>query len=261
MSKLNLISERISDAINKKGYSYGELAAMTNIPKSAIHRYAIGETPKIPLDRIEKMAVALGVSLSYLLGLEESKITVGDRIKELRIKNGLSQIELADKIGSTKQAVYKYEKGIVTNIPFEKIQKLSRALLTTPTYLLGIEENKMQSPIIDKKYKMFKERLNEAMMIREKSAAQLSRETGLSKAQLSQYTNGIYEPKYMAVQKLSDALDVNVAWLIGMDSSMEKRIELQNETELEKEFKLWLPNASDDEKSALLIILKHFNNK
>lgn len=67
-------------------------------------------------------------------------MTIGDRIRDLRIKNGLSQIDLAEKIGSTKQAIYKYEKGIVTNIPSDKLQDIARALFTTPAFLMGWEE-------------------------------------------------------------------------------------------------------------------------
>lgn len=68
---MNDISTRLLQAIQKKEYSYGDMAKLTGIPKSAIQRYATGETEKIPLDRLEKMAFALGVSSSYLMGWEE----------------------------------------------------------------------------------------------------------------------------------------------------------------------------------------------
>lgn len=48
--------------------SYGELANNTGIPKSAVHRYVIGETEKIPLDRVEKISKYLHVRPEYLLG-------------------------------------------------------------------------------------------------------------------------------------------------------------------------------------------------
>lgn len=62
------LSNRILRLIEDKGLSYGELAEMTNIPKSALQRYATGETEKIPLPRIEILANALGVSSAYLIG-------------------------------------------------------------------------------------------------------------------------------------------------------------------------------------------------
>lgn len=52
---------------------------------------------------------------------------------------GKTQEELATVAGTTKQAIYKYETGIVTNIPLDKIELLARALETTPAHLLGWE--------------------------------------------------------------------------------------------------------------------------
>lgn len=64
------ISERLYKAILAKEYSYGDMARMTGIPKSAIQRYATGETGKIPLDRLKVMASVLGVSAEYLMGCD-----------------------------------------------------------------------------------------------------------------------------------------------------------------------------------------------
>ncbi|MBO5883881.1 MAG: helix-turn-helix domain-containing protein [Clostridia bacterium] len=64
-------------------------------------------------------------------------MSIGKIIKQERIKQGFSQEDLAKAIGSTKQAIYKYETGIVTNIPTEKIEKIALFLGVSPTYLLG----------------------------------------------------------------------------------------------------------------------------
>ena len=55
-------------------------------------------------------------------------------------------------------------------------------------------------------------------------AAELTKRTGLSKAQISQYTNGVYEAKQTALYKLAVALDVSEAWLMGYDVDMERLI-------------------------------------
>lgn len=67
-------------------------------------------------------------------------MNVGDRIKQRRKKIGMSQTDLANKVGSTKQNIYKYENGIITNIPSDKIETISAALFTTPAYLMGWDE-------------------------------------------------------------------------------------------------------------------------
>lgn len=62
------VSKRLLELIGRSGMSYSELAEKTGIPKSALQRYATGETAKIPLNRMEAMAAALKTTPSYLLG-------------------------------------------------------------------------------------------------------------------------------------------------------------------------------------------------
>lgn len=65
-------SKKILDSIEKANLSYGELSKITGIPKSALQRYATGETEKIPIDRLEQIADATNVSVQYLMGWEET---------------------------------------------------------------------------------------------------------------------------------------------------------------------------------------------
>lgn len=65
---MNEIAHRITQYMKEKGMSYGELSRLTNIPKSALQRYATGETTKIPLDRIGAIASALNVTTASILG-------------------------------------------------------------------------------------------------------------------------------------------------------------------------------------------------
>ena len=75
------VSRRLFDMIVRRGKSYGELAELTGIPKSALQRYATGETAKIPLNRLEALAQALQTTPSYLLGwdrgLEAGRLPAG----------------------------------------------------------------------------------------------------------------------------------------------------------------------------------------
>ena len=63
--------------------------------------------------------------------------TVGERIKELRLKLGLSQVEFASKIGVSKQTLYKYENNIITNIPSDKIEAIADCFGISPATLMG----------------------------------------------------------------------------------------------------------------------------
>lgn len=78
-------------------------------------------------------------------------MTIGEKIKNLRIKSGLTQDDIAKRTGTTKQAIYKYENGIVTNIPTDKIEKMADLFGVTPSYLMGWEDEpqKENPPIPD----------------------------------------------------------------------------------------------------------------
>ncbi len=70
----------------------------------------------------------------------------------------------------------------------------------------------------------FSNRLNTAMRIRNIKATELSEKTGIAKSSLSEYINGKYEAKQDGVYLLAKALDVNEAWLMGLDVPMERNI-------------------------------------
>ena len=67
-------------------------------------------------------------------------MTLGERIRELRQKSGLTQEELAKEIGySTKTSISKMENDLL-DINQSTIVALARALKTTPSTLMGWED-------------------------------------------------------------------------------------------------------------------------
>lgn len=67
------ISKRLLQLIEDNDISYGELSKKTNIPKSALQRYATGETEKIPITRIEVIAKALNTTAQFIMGWDENE--------------------------------------------------------------------------------------------------------------------------------------------------------------------------------------------
>lgn len=68
-------------------------------------------------------------------------MNMGERIKQLRLANGLTQEELGKYIGVQKSAIRKYEKGEVQNIKRSSIEILSNLFKVSPSYLMCIEED------------------------------------------------------------------------------------------------------------------------
>ncbi len=67
----------------------------------------------------------------------------------------------------------------------------------------------------------FMNRLNQALQLRNMKAIELSEKTGISKARISQYVNGVYTPKSKGTYAIAKALNVNETWLMGYDVPME----------------------------------------
>lgn len=74
-------------------------------------------------------------------------MNMGERIRQLRIANGLTQEELGNYIGVQKSAIRKYEKGEVENMKRSSIQTLSKLFKVSPSYLMCLENEDNYSNI------------------------------------------------------------------------------------------------------------------
>lgn len=62
---------------------------------------------------------------------------IGIRLRQLRKKLGYTQEFVGKNIGVSKQTLYKYEMGIITNIPSDKIEALAKLYGVQPEYIMG----------------------------------------------------------------------------------------------------------------------------
>lgn len=67
--------------------------------------------------------------------------SIGNRIKTLRLALKYTLEELGVAVGVSKATIQRYETGIISNIPSDKIELLAKALQTSPAYLMGWEED------------------------------------------------------------------------------------------------------------------------
>lgn len=61
----------------------------------------------------------------------------GERLRTLRTEKNMSMEEVGQHIGVGRANVYKYEHGMVKNIPPEKARKLAELFEVTVPYLMG----------------------------------------------------------------------------------------------------------------------------
>ena len=62
---------------------------------------------------------------------------------------------------------------------------------------------------------IIKDRLNEALKLRNMTAAELSKRSGIAKSSLSRYLTGENIPRSIAIGKMATALNVSPAWILG----------------------------------------------
>lgn len=119
-------------------------------------------------------------------------MNIGDRIKTLRMNKDLSQTELAEKIGVSKQTLYKYENSLITNIPSDKIELLARHLGSSPAVLMGWEPNMdiEEDNIWHPNYRMYN-----ALLEDEDYCLLLEAAAGCTKSQIKMATNMLNEFK------------------------------------------------------------------
>lgn len=74
---------------------------------------------------------------------------VGERIKNRRIELGISQDELAQKLGYKDRSTISYiEKG-GENLPISKVKEIADALGVSPGYLMGWDDQEAVEPSLD----------------------------------------------------------------------------------------------------------------
>lgn len=73
--------------------------------------------------------------------LRPGNIMLNERIKELRILNGMSQVDLAARLGISKQSVSNWENDNIQP-SIEMLLKLARLFSVSTDYLLGLEKRR-----------------------------------------------------------------------------------------------------------------------
>lgn len=66
--------------------------------------------------------------------------SVGQNIKEQRLKNKLTLLEVANKLGIKEATMQRYESGEIKNIKHDTIVKLAKIFSCSPAYLMGWED-------------------------------------------------------------------------------------------------------------------------
>lgn len=97
---MSIQSERIKSEMLRNSLTLVEIEQRTGIKKSSMQRYVSGETGKIPMSAIEKLAKLFGVPATYLMGWDQKK----DSPSEPQLTEGEKKVlELFRRIPEERQ--------------------------------------------------------------------------------------------------------------------------------------------------------------
>lgn len=114
-------------------------------------------------------------------------ISVAERIKTLRESKKMTQKQLADLVGVAQVMISRYEKGL-KKPGFETTQRLAKALDVSSDYIMGLTDSpNIASPAFAVMLREFIEDTPGAL-------EEISKQTGVSTADIERYASGAEEP-------------------------------------------------------------------
>jgi len=159
-------------------------------------------------------------------------MTIGKRIKQVREQLNLTMNELAERIGVATQTIFKYENEIVTNIPLEKIEKLSVVLEVTPAFLMGWDENaKEESDNVE--LSNLSKNVIAARQQKQLTQTEFSEQSGISLIILKQIEEKKGDPKLSVIRKISQFTGFSESDLLSQELDIDNGYYLYNQLDSE----------------------------
>lgn len=140
---------RLKDIREDNDINQERMAEILGIKRSTYSMWEIGISI-IPLPYLCKLSDYFNLSIDYILGLTNDKgnknlikgfdtKTLGNNLKNIRLKCELSQENVADILGVKQSCIYKYEKGIIC-ISTSNLYKYSKEFNISLSKLCGKEK-------------------------------------------------------------------------------------------------------------------------
>lgn len=142
----------------------------------------------------------------------------GKRLKELRLENGLTQLQLAEMLDISKSNISKYESGNVEP-NLELITEISIQFNVTTDYLLGRTNCRLEESELSWQYPHAQNRLGEILSKYRKnqklSADNFAQKIGISESLEIKLEQGVYTPSMPLIIEISNITGYDVDYLIG----------------------------------------------
>lgn len=151
---------------------------------------------------------------------------IGNRLRFFRTQKKMTQDDLARAIGTTKQTIYKYEVGIITNIPVERVEQIAVALGVTPADLMGWKSNYEQSMPNVTAREAFRINLLQLMAEHDISQSAISKDLNVTSSTVSDWCSGKKYPRINRIEQLASMFHIPITRLTGEVSPSQDQLVL-----------------------------------
>lgn len=244
-----MFGKRIAELRKRHGLTQAELAKSIGISRSALSLYET-EKREPDIETLSKFTSLFKVSTDYLLGndtlsdtISKPEEQIGDymtlakRLKELRLENGLTQLQLAEILDISKSDISKYETGIVEPNS-DIVTKIATYFGVFTDYLLGVSDNRIKESDLEWRYSHVQNRLG-SILFKYRKREQLSidkfaEKIGISKTLEAKLEQGIYVPTMPLIKKIANITGYDVDYLTGATNSTHVLLDSASEIGTEK---------------------------
>lgn len=118
-----MLNERLLDIRDEAKLNQEDMAEILKVSQSNYSRWENGRE-LIPLSKLNLLCNHFRVSMDYVIGItrnskanknsEFNNEIIGQRLKEFRKANGITQVELANILNTTQSTISAYESGKTT---------------------------------------------------------------------------------------------------------------------------------------------------
>lgn len=164
---------------------------------------------------------------------------IGERIRLKRQLLGMSQDELAKRVGySSRSTINKIEKGI-NDITQTKIKEIAQALDTTPAYLMGWDEESETKNTEHNIYNEIGRHIKELRESRNISTSEMALEFNISIEDLKKYEKGLKEIPLETLRAFAIYFDTTIDELISVDVANKRATFITKDKTLSERYNKW----------------------
>lgn len=127
-----------------------------------------------------------------------------DLIYNRRTELNLTMEELGKKVGVSRATVQRWESGEIKNVRRDKIAKLADALQSTPSYLMGWDEEQV-----------FPKNLKNLIQNKDIDIQKLSKETNIDTYRINQFLGHTDDPTFQEVKLLATYFHIDIDKLLN----------------------------------------------